>query len=216
MQQRLPRLLAHGFGLWDVLGACERKGSLDSAIRKPAANDFARLREFVRCWNTVGFNGQASGNSRRSLPPWLPHAGVAIHIACPCKHVVRKRNWKRGVNYCSDNAALLGATPATPDQLSSNLSAEASFSIGAGSRAPARRRARLHSCRAQRSPLLPCEMDEFAQPGFNRPSYQRMTYKNSDGFVDQVERSPVHPCRCRKESPDTFEIGRRRTGLNNF
>src|SRR5689334_13494704 len=40
---RLPRLLAHGFGLWDVLGACEREGSLDSAIRKPAANDFERL-----------------------------------------------------------------------------------------------------------------------------------------------------------------------------
>ena len=44
-EARLPRLLAHGFGLWDVLGACEREGSLDSAIRRPAANDFERLRE---------------------------------------------------------------------------------------------------------------------------------------------------------------------------
>jgi hypoxanthine-DNA glycosylase len=43
--ERLPRLLAHRIGLWDVLGACEREGSLDSAIRKPAANDFTRLRE---------------------------------------------------------------------------------------------------------------------------------------------------------------------------
>ena len=59
--ERLPRLLAHGFGLWDVLGACEREGSLDSAIRRPAANDFARLRELCPLLETVGFNGQTSG-----------------------------------------------------------------------------------------------------------------------------------------------------------
>lgn len=58
--QRLPRLLAHGFGLWDVLGACEREGSLDSAIRAPAANDFERLRELCPQLATVGFNGQAA------------------------------------------------------------------------------------------------------------------------------------------------------------
>jgi hypoxanthine-DNA glycosylase len=44
-----------------VLGACEREGSLDSAIRKPAANDFARLRELCPLLETVGFNGQTSG-----------------------------------------------------------------------------------------------------------------------------------------------------------
>ncbi len=59
--ERLSRLLAHGFGLWDVLGACEREGSLDSAIRQPAANDFTRLRELCPALETVGFNGQASG-----------------------------------------------------------------------------------------------------------------------------------------------------------
>lgn len=58
---RLPRLLAHGVGLWDVLAACEREGSLDSAIRKPAANDFERLRALCPQLETVGFNGQASG-----------------------------------------------------------------------------------------------------------------------------------------------------------
>lgn len=59
--ERLPRLLAHRFGLWDVLGACEREGSLDSAIRKPAANDFERLRHLCPQLDTVGFNGQTSG-----------------------------------------------------------------------------------------------------------------------------------------------------------
>jgi len=59
--ERLQRLLAHGVGLWDVLGECEREGSLDSSIRKPAANDFERLRELCPQLETVGFNGQASG-----------------------------------------------------------------------------------------------------------------------------------------------------------
>ena len=59
--ERLQRLLKHGFGLWDVLGACEREGSLDSAIRQPAANDFEHLRSLCPRLQTVGFNGQASG-----------------------------------------------------------------------------------------------------------------------------------------------------------
>jgi hypoxanthine-DNA glycosylase len=58
---RLPRLLAHRFGLWDVLAACEREGSLDSAIRNAAANDFERLQRLCPELETVGFNGQASG-----------------------------------------------------------------------------------------------------------------------------------------------------------
>jgi len=59
--ERLPRLLAHRIGLWDVLAACEREGSLDSAIRKAAANDFERLHRLCPQLETVGFNGQASG-----------------------------------------------------------------------------------------------------------------------------------------------------------
>ncbi|MBZ2207853.1 DNA-deoxyinosine glycosylase [Massilia soli] len=59
--ERLPRLLAHRFGLWDVLAACEREGSLDSGIRNAAANDFERLRTLCPRLETVGFNGQASG-----------------------------------------------------------------------------------------------------------------------------------------------------------
>jgi G:T/U-mismatch repair DNA glycosylase len=31
--ERLVRLLAHRIGVWDVLGACVREGSLDSSIR---------------------------------------------------------------------------------------------------------------------------------------------------------------------------------------
>lgn len=58
---RLPRLLAHRIGLWDVLGSGERQGSLDSAIRNPAANDFDLLHSLCPELETVGFNGQTSG-----------------------------------------------------------------------------------------------------------------------------------------------------------
>jgi hypoxanthine-DNA glycosylase len=74
--ERLPRLLAHGFGLWDVLGACEREGSLDSAIRKPAANDFARLRELCPLLETVGLTVRPPANSPRSL---LSRVGEQAH-----------------------------------------------------------------------------------------------------------------------------------------
>jgi hypoxanthine-DNA glycosylase len=36
-------LLERGLGLWDVYAACEREGSLDSAIRNGEANDIAGL-----------------------------------------------------------------------------------------------------------------------------------------------------------------------------
>jgi hypoxanthine-DNA glycosylase len=59
--ERLPRLLAHRIGLWDVLGSCERRGSLDSNIRNAAANDFVRLRDLCPQLTVIGFNGQTSG-----------------------------------------------------------------------------------------------------------------------------------------------------------
>ncbi len=38
---RCALALRHGVALWDVIGAAEREGSLDTAIRNPVVNDFA-------------------------------------------------------------------------------------------------------------------------------------------------------------------------------
>jgi hypoxanthine-DNA glycosylase len=96
--ERLPRLLAHGFGLWDVLGACERKGSLDAAIRNPAANDFERLRHLCPRLETVGFNGQASGK----FAPQFAQAGyraVVLPSSSPAHAALgfeqKLHEWKR-------------------------------------------------------------------------------------------------------------------------
>ena len=57
MPERVALLARHDVALWDVLESCERKGSLDSAIRAPKLNDFDAL--FGRCpgIGRILFNG---------------------------------------------------------------------------------------------------------------------------------------------------------------
>ena len=75
-QERLPRLLAHGIGVWDVLGACQREGSLDSAIKHPQANDFALLHARCPQLAKLGFNGKEAGKFATSFA----EAGFQTHI----------------------------------------------------------------------------------------------------------------------------------------
>lgn len=58
---KLGRLLLHRVGLWDVLASCERRGSLDSAIRNPLSNQFDLLRSRCPQLTRICFNGKASG-----------------------------------------------------------------------------------------------------------------------------------------------------------
>ena len=60
-------LLARGLGLWDVYAACERKGSLDSRIRKPVLNDFANLKRTCSALQGVAHNGGESFKHTRHV-----------------------------------------------------------------------------------------------------------------------------------------------------
>ncbi|MCD6673768.1 MAG: DNA-deoxyinosine glycosylase [Burkholderiaceae bacterium] len=60
-ERRYETMLAAGLAIWDVWGACRREGSLDSAIRDAAANDFVRLHRLAPHLGAVLFNGQAAG-----------------------------------------------------------------------------------------------------------------------------------------------------------
>lgn len=58
---RLARLLAHRVGLWDVLDACDRQGSLDASITNSRANAFTRLKRRAPHLTDVAFNGGTAG-----------------------------------------------------------------------------------------------------------------------------------------------------------
>lgn len=58
---RLQKLAQHRIGLWDVIIACEREGSLDSSIRRPRLADFSVLLGGYPDLQTIAFNGKTSG-----------------------------------------------------------------------------------------------------------------------------------------------------------
>ncbi|MGL4361901.1 MAG: DNA-deoxyinosine glycosylase [Cellulosilyticaceae bacterium] len=56
-EQRLEFLLSNNIALWDVIGYCDREGSLDSAIKNEKINDFKWLKDNYNSINTIIFNG---------------------------------------------------------------------------------------------------------------------------------------------------------------
>lgn len=75
LAQKRALIEQSGLALWDVLQACEREGSLDSAIKQPEANDFATLFQTYPDLKAVLFNGKAAQNlfekqviKKQSLP----------------------------------------------------------------------------------------------------------------------------------------------------
>ena len=109
---RLERLLAHRIGLWDVLGACEREGSLDSAIRQPAANDFDRLRTLCPQLETVGFNGQASGK----FAPQFAQAGYRTVVLPSSSPAHMTLSFEQKLQVWRRLADGSGAAPSAPAQ----------------------------------------------------------------------------------------------------
>ena len=65
--ERAARVLAHRVGIWDVLDACRRPGSLDAAIRDARPNDFAALRKRAPRLKRVLFNGGTAGRFARQF-----------------------------------------------------------------------------------------------------------------------------------------------------
>lgn len=75
-EMRLVRLLAHRVGLWDVLEACDRQGSLDASITNSRANAFTRLKRRAPLLADVAFNGGTAGR----FAPVFANAGYSTTV----------------------------------------------------------------------------------------------------------------------------------------
>ncbi len=65
-QIRSEWLLSKGLGLWDVYAACERQGSLDSAIHSAVLNDLAGLKRLCPDLTAIAHNGGESFKHART------------------------------------------------------------------------------------------------------------------------------------------------------
>ena len=73
---RLSRVRNHRVAIWDTIVACERAGSLDSAIRNAERGEIARVRRIARGLVAVCFNGNTAARAR---PAWAA-AGYATLV----------------------------------------------------------------------------------------------------------------------------------------
>ncbi|WP_313348045.1 DNA-deoxyinosine glycosylase [Stenotrophomonas sp.] len=79
---RLHAVQAAGVGLWDVIGACERRGSLDAAIVRGSevANAVPALIERLPSVRAVACNG---GTAHRAFLRWVQPALGARGLSLP-------------------------------------------------------------------------------------------------------------------------------------
>jgi TDG/mug DNA glycosylase family protein len=66
-RSRIATLRARGIGLWDVIVACERRGSLDGAIRNAEHGEIDCARRIAKALALVCFNGRTAA---RGEPAW--------------------------------------------------------------------------------------------------------------------------------------------------
>jgi hypoxanthine-DNA glycosylase len=108
--ERLRRVLAHRIGIWDVIDACDRPGSLDSNIRNHRPNDFRRLRELAPSLVRVCFNGGTAGRFARAFAA-AGYETCVLPSTSPA-HAARTfddklARWRQGLR----RAALRGSRP---------------------------------------------------------------------------------------------------------
>ena len=98
-EQRLARLAERRVGLWDVVAAATREGSLDRAIRDAAHNPLASLHRDFRHLRAIGFNGGMAARVGRKLigaPPGITLVDLPSSSAANTRPIAEKAAaWSR-------------------------------------------------------------------------------------------------------------------------
>lgn len=100
-EERMKTLKDNHIGLWDVYLSVERKGSLDSAIKKPVLNDFSRLKEMCPELKIICFNGKKAGKHSSDLEK-LGYDTITLLSSSPAnaiKYEIKLSDWKRMEGY---------------------------------------------------------------------------------------------------------------------
>ncbi|MFD0848254.1 DNA-deoxyinosine glycosylase [Sphingosinicella xenopeptidilytica] len=97
---RLEALLARGIGLWDVIAHAERAGSLDSAIRDPAARDLTAMTDALPALEAIAFNGRTAERIGlrqlgEDVARWRVLTLLSSSGACAVPADLKRENWMR-------------------------------------------------------------------------------------------------------------------------
>ena len=78
--EKTQALINSGVALWDVIGSCQRSGSLDSAIRDEQVNDFAGFFCGHPQLAAIGFNGAKAWQSFKRYVLPLQIVPQTVHL----------------------------------------------------------------------------------------------------------------------------------------
>ncbi len=79
---RKQTLLKHQIGLWDVIEACQRDGSLDADIRNARHNEYARVTGIAKKLRRVCFNGKTAARKEAEFKS-LGYATLVLPSSSP-------------------------------------------------------------------------------------------------------------------------------------
>ena len=111
-RERIKRVNAAGIGIWDIYAACERAGSLDSAIRNAEFNDFKSLRRRAPKLARVCLNGATAAKAVRHLND-LGFETIALPSTSPANasqsYAFKLARWRAALWFTAPPAAVSDA-----------------------------------------------------------------------------------------------------------
>ena len=97
---KVQKLQEHKIGLWDVLFASERNGSLDSNINNEEINDFSNIKNIAPNLRLICFNGKKAGEFEKIIQEHEGH-GIETKILPSSSGANRRFSDKRIIEWKS-------------------------------------------------------------------------------------------------------------------